>query len=77
LEQDGLSPEAKDTLFISGLPLDITKREVAHILRPFDGFQVQKTALFQLLKERIQQLLVSFTADRACSCVSYPISFIA
>ncbi len=39
-EEEPLPPEANPTLFLSGLPLDITKREVAHILRPFEGFKV-------------------------------------
>ncbi len=39
-QEEPLPPEANPTLFLSGLPLDITKREVAHILRPFEGFKV-------------------------------------
>ncbi|BDA50771.1 probable RNA-binding protein 1 at C-terminar half [Coccomyxa sp. Obi] len=38
-QEEPLPPEANPTLFLSGLPLDITKREVAHIFRPFDGFK--------------------------------------
>lgn len=40
-EEEVLPPEANPTLFLSGLPLDITKREVAHILRPCEGFKVR------------------------------------
>ncbi|EIE20621.1 hypothetical protein COCSUDRAFT_83539 [Coccomyxa subellipsoidea C-169] len=38
-EEEVLPPEANPTLFLSGLPLKITKREVAHILRPCEGFK--------------------------------------
>jgi hypothetical protein len=31
--------EPRSRLFIAGLPADITQREVAHILRPFEGFK--------------------------------------
>lgn len=45
-EEEVLPPEANATLFLSGLPLDITKREVAHILRPFEGFKVSLVPRF-------------------------------
>ena len=45
-EEEVLPPEANATLFLSGLPLDITKREVAHILRPFEGFKVSLFPFF-------------------------------
>jgi len=31
--------EASTTLYVEGLPLDATEREVAHIFRPFTGYQ--------------------------------------
>eukprot|EP00262_Sarcandra_glabra_P009268 TRINITY_DN2337_c2_g1_i1.p1 TRINITY_DN2337_c2_g1~~TRINITY_DN2337_c2_g1_i1.p1 ORF type:complete len:252 (-),score=36.99 TRINITY_DN2337_c2_g1_i1:348-1103(-) len=34
-----LPPDASNTLFVEGLPPDSTKREVAHIFRPFLGFK--------------------------------------
>jgi len=34
-----LPPEACSTLYVEGLPLDATEREVAHIFRPWAGFQ--------------------------------------
>ena len=37
---EDLPPEACKTLYLTNLPPDITKREVSHILRPFEGFQV-------------------------------------
>jgi len=34
-----LPPEASPTLYIEGLPGDATEREVAHLFRPFPGYQ--------------------------------------
>ncbi|GLJ42951.1 hypothetical protein SUGI_0891310 [Cryptomeria japonica] len=34
-----LPPDASSTLFVKGLPTDCSRREVAHIFRPFRGFK--------------------------------------
>ncbi|XP_021910925.1 RNA-binding protein 1-like, partial [Carica papaya] len=34
-----LPPDASSTLYVEGLPPDCTKREVAHIFRPFVGYR--------------------------------------
>ncbi|CAL0328581.1 unnamed protein product [Lupinus luteus] len=34
-----LPPDASSTLYVEGLPSDCTKREVAHIFRPFVGYR--------------------------------------
>ncbi|ONH89931.1 hypothetical protein PRUPE_8G024700 [Prunus persica] len=34
-----LPPDASNTLYVEGLPPDSTKREVAHIFRPFVGYK--------------------------------------
>lgn len=34
-----LPPDACSTLYVEGLPMDATEREVAHIFRPWAGFQ--------------------------------------
>jgi len=34
-----IPPDASSTLYIEGLPLDATEREVSHIFRPFPGYQ--------------------------------------
>ncbi|XP_058188963.1 RNA-binding protein 2-like [Rhododendron vialii] len=34
-----LPPDASNTLYVEGLPSDITRREVAHIFRPFVGYK--------------------------------------
>nr|DAD22574.1 TPA_asm: hypothetical protein HUJ06_024037 [Nelumbo nucifera] len=38
-EVQPLPPDASNTLFVEGLPLDSTHREVAHIFRPFLGYK--------------------------------------
>ena len=40
LPAEDLPSEACNTLYLANLPSDVTKREVSHILRPFEGFQV-------------------------------------
>ena len=49
LPVDEFPPEACNTLYLTNLPPDITKREVSHILRPFEGFQVSSRAVPRLL----------------------------
>ncbi|XP_020112778.1 RNA-binding protein 1-like isoform X1 [Ananas comosus] len=34
-----LPPDASNTLFVEGLPANVTRREVSHIFRPFVGFR--------------------------------------
>lgn len=34
-----LPPDAVSTLYVEGLPLDATEREVSHIFRPMPGYQ--------------------------------------
>ena len=36
----GLSADARPTLYVESVPKDATRREVAHIFRPFPGFKV-------------------------------------
>lgn len=36
---DQLPPDASNTLFVEGLPTDCTRREAAHVFRPFIGFK--------------------------------------
>lgn len=33
-------PDACPTLYAEGFPEDMTKRELAHIFRPFEGYKV-------------------------------------
>ena len=45
VEEVELPPEAHHTLFMSGMPLDIQKREATHIFRPFEGYKVRPAQL--------------------------------
>lgn len=44
-QQEQLPPDAVQTLYVDGMPLDITKREMAHIFRPFEGYRVSHAGL--------------------------------
>lgn len=37
--KENLSKKATNIVFIEGLPIDASEREIAHILRPFPGFR--------------------------------------
>lgn len=37
--RNSLPPDASRTLFVQGLPMDCTRREVSHLFRLFDGYQ--------------------------------------
>ena len=37
--KDNLSKKATNIVFIEGLPIDASEREISHILRPFPGFR--------------------------------------
>lgn len=34
-----LPPDASATLYVEGVPADATRREMAHVFRPFEGFR--------------------------------------
>lgn len=51
VEEEELPPEAHHTLFMSGLPLDMQKREATHIFRPFEGYKVRP--YFLAIAERL------------------------
>ena len=40
-DADALPKDASETVFVDNLPEDITRRELAHIFRPFAGFKVR------------------------------------
>jgi hypothetical protein len=37
---EDLPPDAAPTIYVDGLPMDVNKRELAHIFRPFQGYLV-------------------------------------
>jgi len=43
-----LPPDAASTLYVDGIPADITRREFAHVFRPFDGYKGSRV----VIKER-------------------------
>ena len=49
VEEEELPPEAHHTLFMSGMPLDIQKREATHIFRPFEGYKVRRACALRSL----------------------------
>ncbi|XP_002990011.2 RNA-binding protein 1 [Selaginella moellendorffii] len=69
---DILPPEASATLFVDGLPIDCTRREAAHIFRPFIGFKevrvVHKDAK-RAVGEKIVLCFVEF-ADPRCAATA-------
>jgi hypothetical protein len=40
VDPTSLPSEARDTIYIDVLPPDISRRELAHIFRPFEGYKV-------------------------------------
>ena len=48
VRQEGMAPpkldplpvDAAETLYVDNMTMDVTKREMAHIFRPFEGFKV-------------------------------------
>lgn len=39
-QMDPLPVDAAETLYVDNMTMDVTKREMAHIFRPFEGFKV-------------------------------------
>ena len=35
-----LPVEAAETLYVDNMTMDVTRREMAHVFRPFEGFKV-------------------------------------
>jgi len=46
-----LPPNASSTLYVEGLPLDASEREVSHIFRPFSGYQSLRIIVKNYSKE--------------------------
>lgn len=44
-------PNATNTIFVEGIPVEATEREVAHIFRPFFGFKAVRTIIRSKNKE--------------------------
>ncbi|KAL3700011.1 hypothetical protein R1sor_018033 [Riccia sorocarpa] len=64
---DMLPPDASSTLFVDGLPLDCSRREAAHIFRPFIGFK--EVRLVHKDAKRVVLCFVEF-ADARCAATA-------
>ncbi|KAH8971786.1 hypothetical protein BDL97_02G160600 [Sphagnum fallax] len=64
---DVLPPDASSTLFVDGLPQDCTRREAAHIFRPFIGFK--EVRLVHKDAKRVVLCFVEF-ADPRCAATA-------
>ncbi|ONK71346.1 uncharacterized protein A4U43_C04F7560 [Asparagus officinalis] len=64
-----LPPEASNSIFIEGLPLDSTEREVAHIFRPFLGYEETRLVKKELKHPDAEQKVFSFVdfTDAVCA----------
>ena len=38
---ESLPVEAAETLYVDNMTMDVTRREMAHVFRPFEGFKVK------------------------------------
>lgn len=66
-----LPPDASPTLYIEGLPSDCTRREVAHIFRPFVGYR-EVRLVSKEAKHRGDPLILCFVdfANPACAATA-------
>ncbi|PSC76514.1 U3 small nucleolar ribonucleo MPP10 [Micractinium conductrix] len=53
-------PDACNTLYIEGLPADVTKRELAHIFRPREGFRSLRLVIKDSKKHAGEKLVMAF-----------------
>lgn len=67
-----LPPDASSTLYIEGLPPDSTKREVAHIFRPFVGYKEVRLVTKESKHRGGDPLILCFVdfADPACAATA-------
>ncbi|CAI9115693.1 OLC1v1016670C1 [Oldenlandia corymbosa var. corymbosa] len=67
-----LPPDASSTLYIEGLPSDSSKREVAHIFRPFVGYKEVRLVPKESKHRGGDPLILCFVdfADPACAATA-------
>lgn len=67
-----LPPDASSTLYVEGLPPDCTKREVAHIFRPFVGYKEVRLVTKESKHRGGDPLVLSFVdfANPACAATA-------
>nr|GMD50237.1 RNA-binding protein 2-like [Ipomoea batatas] len=67
-----LPPDASSTLYVEGLPPDSTKREVAHIFRPFVGYKEVRLVRKESKHRGGDPLVLCFVdfVDAACAATA-------
>ncbi|XP_057427332.1 RNA-binding protein 2-like isoform X2 [Lotus japonicus] len=67
-----LPPDASSTLYVEGLPSDCTKREVAHIFRPFVGYREVRLVTKESKHRGGDPLILCFVdfANPACAATA-------
>jgi hypothetical protein len=63
-----LPPDAAPTIYVDGLPMDVNKRELAHIFRPFQGYLVSRALVLLLGYHTVLIFACGFETWRACVC---------
>lgn len=68
-----LPPDASATLFVEGLPSDCTRREAAHIFRPFIGFKEVRLVRKDAKRPGGDQLVLCFVdfTDPRCAATAF------
>ncbi|XP_057861022.2 RNA-binding protein 2 isoform X2 [Cryptomeria japonica] len=69
---DLLPPDASNTLFVEGLPTDCTRREAAHVFRPFIGFKEVRLVQKEPKRPGGDPLVLCFVdfADARCAATA-------
>jgi len=67
-----LPPDASNTLYVEGLPSDITRREVSHIFRPFVGYKEVRLVSKESRHRGGDPLILCFVdfTDPACAATA-------
>lgn len=62
----GPPPDSSSTLYVEGLPLDATEREVSHIFRPYAGYQSCRILIKQSKQHPALTFLLCFVEFDTC-----------
>ncbi|KAH9691658.1 nuclear speckle RNA-binding protein A [Citrus sinensis] len=69
-----LPPDASSTLYVEGLPADSTKREVAHIFRPFVGYKEVRLVIKESKLRGGDRLILCFVDFENPACAATALS---
>ncbi|KDO83670.1 hypothetical protein CISIN_1g023903mg [Citrus sinensis] len=69
-----LPPDASSTLYVEGLPADSTKREVAHIFRPFVGYKEVRLVIKESKLRGGDPLILCFVDFENPACAATALS---